>query len=197
MRIHSIKTYILSTLLAGSVPLMSGCADNSWDNSERLHQYMSQRGDTQAALDSILDATRNKDYTIESIMRQSAVDSIAYRDLFLASRAAKVPALVQEFNQIAAKASLANAVRTPYYSTSDLKKLFVDRAKQEGILIIDADEWLGNFPKEPDYRCNGKFAADVQRHVDKYFYSNFFRKNRMLKGNLKLKIDSIAGVIKK
>ena len=196
MKINSIKTCILGFLLAGSSAFMSGCS-SPWNNSSRLHQYMSDRGDKQAALDSILDLTKNDDYVKESILRQSAVDSIAYRDLFLTSRAAKVPAMVSEFNKIAAKASLLNAVKTPYYSARDLKDLFLNKAKQEGIIIVDADKWIENFPDESEYRNTGKFAADAQQHADKYFYSTFFRKNRLLGGDFKVKFDSIAGVLKR
>lgn len=196
MKINSIKSCIFGVLLAGSAALMSGCS-SPWNNSSRLHQYMSDRGDTQAALDSILDLTKNKDYVKESILRQSAVDSIAYRDLFLASRAARVPAMVSEFNKIAAKASLLKAAKTPYHSAHDLKELFLNKAKQEGIIIVDADKWIDNFPDESEYRSTGKFAADAQQHADKYFYSTFFRKNRLLSGDFKVKFDSIAGVLKR
>ena len=197
MRIKAIKTFILGTLLAGSSALMTGCGDSNWSTTSRLHQYMKDRGDTQAALDSIIENTKSNDYSREAILRQSAVDSIAYRDLFLTTRAARVSAAVSEFNKIAAKASLVDVTKSPYHSSSDYKKLFIEKAKKEGLLILDADKWLENFPDESDYRNTGRFAADVQQHADKYFYQTFFRKNRLLTGDFKIRFDSIANVLKR
>ena len=87
MKVSSIKT-ILPVAAAGLMALATSCSTAT----ERAEKYMEETNRTQAELNAI-----------KSGNVQSKLDSIAYRDIFMGTEAAKDSANLAEFNKIAAR----------------------------------------------------------------------------------------------
>lgn len=163
-------------LIATGVLAMGGCG---FDNSKKLHDYMAKKGETQERLDSVLNATQLNSHDREAILRQSTVDSMAYRDLFNTTELVKDSNILAEFNKIAAKASLLKVQRPSNISEYESYKDHIyNTAVSDNIDINEADDLKNilNTTKIGLTEGRSEFSAKLQFLSDMYFYGKFFQK---------------------
>ena len=194
MQIQSIRTLILGTLLSAGALFMSGCkSDFDTPNARGLCEYMDERGDTKADIDNILKTTVRRSITREDAARQSALDSMAYRDLFNETHLANDSAAVADFNKIASKFKLENNLT--YYGRAELKsrEAFADALTEDKTRKNIIDSLLRNFPSRRDLLAYSFF--DIQKYQlygDKYFYNKFFRNHGLNTDEFNAKFEALT-----
>ena len=174
-----ISTKFAMPFVAAATMLFAGC----FDTGKKLHDYMSERGNLQIELDSVLDATKRHNESQEAVVRQSTVDSMAYRDLFNTTQFAKDSSAVAEFNKIAAKASLENDISSSFdlrKTDSNCKQKFYDRAISEGLSISEAEELKSTKMITHGSFSDADIASQYQSFSDMYFYGKFFAEKGLL-----------------
>lgn len=168
MKVSSIKT-ILPVAAAGLMALATSCSTAT----ERAEKYMEETNRTQAELNAI-----------KSGNVQSKLDSIAYRDIFMGTEAAKDSANLAEFNKIAARLRVPDDM---YFS--ETSKYLDDKLAEEGISIKDMN---GIKSKETFWDWDLVKVNRKQHYADDWAYREFFEKIGIMDEDLAKKCDSIS-----
>ena len=195
MQVKTIQTFLLGALLSCGAYLMSGCSDRNREtyNARVLSEYMNERGNTKTEIDSVIKSTTRISSPKTDAARQSALDSMAYRDLFNETHLSKDSAVVEEFNEIASKINLENSLS--HYGNAVL----VSREVLGNALINDSTKTeeisglLRNFPNRMEFF--GESCYDIQNYQhysDKCFYGKFFEKYGLMTGDFKSKFETLA-----
>jgi len=132
-----MKTRFALPFIAASTMCLTGC---NFSTEQKLHDYMLTHAYPKRTYDSILNATERDNIEQEAVVRQSTVDSMAYRELFLSTELAKDSATVAEFNKIAQKASLENVKKPEGWNFETYKDHIVNVAIKDGISAKEADK---------------------------------------------------------
>lgn len=122
-------------------------------------------------------------------LAQSKLDSIAYRDIFNGTQAAKDSALVAEFNEIAKKTRGYND------STSVPNKIL---AVQQSLISqgISTKEF-GEITRKPNSSDYYKRAANIiQHYADDWAYRKFFEKAGIMDDKIAAKCDEVSKQIR-
>ena len=122
-------------------------------------------------------------------LTQSKLDSIAYRDIFNGTQAAKDSALVAEFNEIANK--------TRGYSDKDFcydKECAIQRCLiAQGISTKEYDEVTNKY----SFNNNGTRMANITQHyADDWAYRKFFEKAGIMDDKITAKCDEVSKQIR-
>lgn len=124
-----------------------------------------------------------------STFTQSKLDSIAYRDIFNGTQAAKDSALVAEFNEI------ANKTRGYNESISTWNKMLAVRQSliSQGISTKEYDEITNKYSLgDGDMRI----ANITQHYADDWAYRKFFEKAGIMNDKIAAKCDEVSKQIR-
>ena len=175
-----MKTKFALPFIAAGTMCLTGC---NFNTDEKLHDYMLRKAYPKKTLDSILDATKRDDIEKEAVVRQSTVDSMAYRELLYSTELVKDSAAVAKFNKIPRKASLEKVEKPHSWQLETYKDHIVNTAIKDGISVGEADELKSHLNSlKTDYLFDTRtaYAATVQAYADEYFYKNFFKGYNLL-----------------
>ena len=159
----SLKTFLPITL-AGAITL-TACDS---EIKSLAHQYCVENNKTVKDYDNI-------ENTIGADKKISKLDSIAYSDIFNATKLIKDSAKVAEFNKIASQ------LRSSSYDQQNVESFLKTKAKNSGMLLKDYDEM-----------CKYDNNAYYQHFLDNFVYQKFFNDNGVLDKNIKNKCDKYS-----
>ena len=173
MFVNKIKSAIV-----GASVVLAGC--NSGVSHDNARKYMMNK--PQQELDAVIvkpDA-KNVDYRESYVRTQSNLDSVAYRDVFMATNASKDSSKVAEFNKIAAKGRME--INKPFdklletnISSKDYNKV-IDNAR--GVLPTD------------------NFYEKIQYATDSINYKKFFDKHKLMTPKVEKLFNTVSKQIK-
>ena len=172
----SFKTF-MPMAVAGMLSLASCETVN-----DRARKYMSETNRTQMELEEL---TRGED---EGTI-QSRLDSLAYRDIFNSTQAAKDSVHVAEFNKIAAK-------MRPNVKGGDMwgKIAAIDvRMIEEGISIKELEKIDD---KDIIFKEDPKRINIRQHYADDWAYRKFFSKIGIMNDSIAKKCDEVSKKIR-
>ena len=173
MLVNKIKTAIVGVSVA-----LAGCTESvSHDNARKYMQDKPQK-ELEAV---IVDPNPRKSFYTEAYTRtQSNLDSVAYRDVFMATNASKDSSKVAEFNKIAAKGRME--INKPFdklletnISSKDYNKV-IDNAR--GVLPTD------------------NFYEKIQYATDSINYKKFFDKHKLMTPKVEKLFNTVSKQIK-
>lgn len=118
---------------------------------------------------------------------QSRLDSVAYRDIFMGTKAAKDSALVAEFNTIAEK---TRGYSNNNYSSGKKMKKIRESVIKQGITTRDLETIRNTDGSIPSGEA--ELAAKYQHNADNWAYRNFFKKAGIMDSEIEKKCDSIS-----
>lgn len=173
MLVNKIKSAIV-----GVSVVLAGC--NGPASHKNAEKYMMNK--PQKELEAVLVKENAPKVTnIESYVRtQSNLDSVAYRDVFMATNASKDSEKVVEFNKIAAKGKMDLSM-----STKKLVETNVTAKEYNRIL----DDARGIFASE-------KFYEKIQYATDSINYRKFFDKNKLMTPKVEKLFNTVSKQIK-
>ena len=128
-----------------------------------------------ASCASQIDKRNEIEIAEENCLKQAELDSIAYSDIFNATKLIKDSAKVAEFNKIASQH------RSSSYDQQNVESFLKSKAKKSGMLLKDYDEM-----------CKFDNNAYYQHFLDNFVYQKFFNDNGVLKKNIKKKCDKYS-----
>lgn len=171
----SLKT--LMPLTAAGMLSLASCETAH----DRARNYMTETNRTQKELDEI---TNNAD--AQTV--QYKLDSLAYRDIFNSTQAAKDSTCVAEFNKVAAK-------MRPETDGDMWDSIFAvdDKLTRDGISIKELDEI-----KEKDFwlKDDRKRVNTRQHYADDWAYRKFFEKIGIMNDSIAKKCDEVSEKIR-
>ena len=172
----SFKTF-MPMAVAGMLSLASCETVN-----DRARKYMSETNRTQMELEEL---TRGED---EGTI-QSRLDSLAYRDIFNSTQAAKDSVHVAEFNKIAAK------MRPNVKGGNMWDKIAAIniRMVKEGISIKELEEIKD---KDSMFKTDPKRVLTRQHYADDWAYRKFFSKIGIMNDSIAKKCDEVSKKIR-
>lgn len=171
----SFKTF-MPMAVAGMLSLASCEMVN-----DRARKYMSETNRTQMELEEL---TRGED---EGTI-QSRLDSLAYRDIFNSTQAAKDSAHVAEFNKIAA--TMRSKVKGDMWDKIAAINI---RMVKEGISIKELEEIKD---KDSMFKTDQKRVLTRQHYADDWAYRKFFSKIGILNDSIAKKCDEVSKKIR-
>jgi hypothetical protein len=118
--------------------------------------------------------------------QQSRLDSVAFRDVFNSTQAAKDSTLVKEFNKIAGQ----NHIQELKKHDKNREKIF-NKIKESGVSVKE----FSQIQEE----CKFGYVynqARAQMKTDSIAYSRFFEQNNLLNNETKSQIKTICSKIK-
>ena len=149
--------------------------------TERTKEYMKKRNYTQQAFNNIKSAD-------ECVVLQSKLDSMAYRNIFNSTQAAKDSAKIAEFEKIAASMR-PDEMYPPYHAVSSID----DKLSEQGISIRELDEI-----KAKDSQLDSDVErANMKQHLaDDWAYRKFFKKIGILNDSVSKLCDDVSKEIR-
>lgn len=169
----SLKTFFPIVAIGGMA--LASCSSPS----SRAQKYMEDR-----PREEFLNITNSDDRALV----QSRLDSLAYRDIFNGTNAAKDSAKVAEFNKIASE-------MRPSFSSSEP----LDYCKEIGNILVNKGITNKEYKNFPDFivpfsrRWN---VENSQHFADDWAYRKFFSKIGVMDEKLNAKCDSISKLIR-
>ncbi len=170
----SLKTF-LPIVAIGSMALASCSSPSS-----RAQKYMEDR-----PREEFLNITNSDDRALV----QSRLDSLAYRDIFNGTNAAKDSAKVAEFNKIASE-------MRPSFSSASKPVSYCDEI---GNILVNkgiTNKEYKNFPGYNRLYSNYWNVENCQHFADDWAYRKFFSKIGIMNEKLNAKCDSISKLIR-
>ena len=164
---------LLPLAAAGLISLTTSCSSVT----DRAKRYMAKNNHTQANYNLITESGKSR-------IIQSKLDSVAYRDIFMGTKAAEDSTAVAEFNKIAAKMRVSEDLPVDEAMNAVENKLV-----EEG---ISAKEWqyIDNIISEPLLLTSK--STILQYSADNWAYRNFFKKIGILDDELNKKCDDMS-----
>lgn len=159
----SLKTFLPITL--ASAITLTACDSKV---NYLAHQYCVENNKTVTDYDNI-------ENTMGADKQISKLDSIAYSDIFNATKLIKDSAKVAEFNKIASQH------RSSSYDQQNVESFLKTKAKNSGMSLKDYDEMC---------KCDNN--AHYQHFLDNFVYQKFFNDNGVLDKNIKNKCDKYS-----
>ena len=173
MLVNKIKSAIV-----GASVVLAGC--NGPVSHKNAEKYMMNK--PQKELEAVIEQPnpRKSIYTEAYVRTQSNLDSVAYRDVFMATNASKDSDKVAEFNKIAAKGKMGNDL-----STRKLVETNVTAKEYNKIL----DDVRGTFGSE-------RYYERLQYATDSINYRKFFDKNKLMTPKVEKLFNTVSKQIK-
>ena len=159
----SLKTFLPITL--ASAITLTACDSKV---NYLAHQYCVENNKTVKDYDNI-------ENTIGADKKISKLDSIAYSDIFNATKLIKDSAKVAEFNKIASQH------RSSSYNLQNVESFLKTKAKNSGMSLKHYHE-----------KCRCDNNAHYQHFLDNFVYQKFFNDNGVLDKNIKNKCDKYS-----
>ena len=181
----SLKT--CAPLLAVGTMALSSCYNTPTSN---MKKYMMETNRTQAELNQLtkgLSSNNVKDLTVA----QSRLDSMAYRDLFNTTSAAKDSTKVANFNKIAARYRADFDQNTSFYEYGQN----MDTKYDKPILSIKELEDIKSKTKEQTVSDDIKLYY-LQHFADDWAYRKYFQKIGIYKDGMAEKCDELSEQLK-
>ncbi len=159
------------TLAAAGTMFFSGCTGNT----AKISSYMKNMGANSQEIERIIAGTKNNDKYVEAVQRQSALDSMAYRNLFNTTELARDSIAISMFNQIASKTALKYSVNSTYS-----EKFNKDRCIDRMLEVVCAEDYDEETVEKMKDNCFNLDAQNVsltayQKEFDKMYYENLFK----------------------
>lgn len=173
MFVNKIKSAIV-----GASVVLAGC--NSGVSHDNAKKYMMNK--PQQELDAVIvkpDA-KNVDYRESYVRTQSNLDSVAYRDVFMATNASKDSSKVAEFNKIAAKGKMEMHIPTKKLVETNIT------AKEYNEIL---DGVRGTFGSE-------RYYERIQYATDSINYRKFFDKHKLMTPKVEKFFNTVSKQIK-
>ena len=172
----SLKMFM--PLTAASMFALASCSNVE----DRAKEYMSETNRTQTEYNNF---SKNSVYT-----KQSILDSIAYRDIFNSTQAAKDSAKVADFNKIAARMRPNEEENENIWDKqSDIEK----NLTKEGISIKALDAIKDKF----SVRMEGITGLNTfQHYADDWAYRKFFKSIGIYNASISSKCDEVSEKIR-
>lgn len=171
----SLKTFM--PLAAAGMLSLSSCETVN----DRAQKYMSETNRTQLELEELTQG--ENEGTV-----QSRLDSLAYRDIFNSTQAAKDSTHVAEFNKIAA--TMRSGVQGDMWD----KIAAIDvRMVKEGISIKELEEIKD---KDSMFKTDPKRVLIRQHYADDWAYRKFFSKIGIMNDSIAKKCDEVSKKIR-
>ena len=172
----SLKTFMPIT--AASMFALASCSNV--DN--RAKEYMSETNRTQTEYNNF---SKSSMYT-----KQSKLDSMAYRDIFNSTQAAKDSAKTADFNKIAARMRPNEEENEDIWDKQfDIEK----KLTKEGISIKDLDAIKEKF----SVRIEGLAGLNTfQHYADDWAYRKFFKAIGIYNAGISKKCDEVSEKIR-
>ena len=163
-----INTRFILPLITAGTMIISSCTEN---NASKYRTLMKEAGAKSQEIENIVKNCKNDDKYIEAVKLQSALDSIAYRNLFNAN-GIDDSMIENYFNKIAPKASLSDVV-SDKYSEEFNKDRCLD--KMLGTIYTEDfdEETIDNMKNSCiDFDNNGTHSLeDYQRFYDSLYFN--------------------------
>ncbi|MCM1266224.1 MAG: hypothetical protein NC200_08510 [Candidatus Gastranaerophilales bacterium] len=200
-----INKIVTGALLTGSALGFSGCNANSDHTANERKEVVKELLADRPAKEYNEAVEGWRMGTISSPAdAQSAIDSIAYRQIFVGTTAAQDSTKVKEFNSIASKMRIGT-----YKTNDDYDKAFNELDKKMIDMNISTQEHFANEKEYKSYTriVNGRYntyqaprnsaiLAARQFKADSIAYSRFFEKNNLLDSTMVKQIKKVSEKIK-
>ncbi len=176
MFVNKIKSAIV-----GASVVLAGC--NSGVSHDNARKYMMNK--PQQELDAVIvkpDA-KNVDYRESYVRTQSNLDSVAYRDVFMATNASKDSSKVAEFNKIAAKGKMEMHIPT--------KKLV-----ETNITAKEYHNVLNQVSTTGVIYLSDNYFEKIQYATDSINYRKFFDKHKLMTPKVEKFFNTVSKQIK-
>ncbi|DAA97797.1 TPA: hypothetical protein CPT80_01265 [Candidatus Gastranaerophilales bacterium HUM_9] len=173
MLVNKIKTAIV-----GASVVLAGC--NGPASHENAKKYMMNK--PQKELEAVIEHPnpRKSIYTEAYVRTQSNLDSVAYRDVFMATNASKDSSKVAEFNKIAAKGKMEMHIPTKKLVETNIT------AKEYNEIL---DGVRGTFGSE-------RYYERIQYATDSINYRKFFDKHKLMTPKVEKFFNTVSKQIK-
>lgn len=173
MLVNKIKSAIV-----GASVVLAGC--NGPVSHRNAEKYMMNK--PQKELEAVVEQPnpRKSIYTEAYVRTQSNLDSVAYRDVFMATNASKDSDKVAEFNKIAAKGKMEMHIPTKKLVETNIT------AKEYNRILDNAK---GVFVSE-------KFYEKIQYATDSINYRKFFDKHKLMTPKVEKFFNTVSKQIK-
>ncbi len=173
MFVNKIKSAIV-----GASVVLAGCnAPASHRNAEK---YMMNKPQKELEAVIVKENAPKVTNTESCVRTQSNLDSVAYRDVFMATNASKDSSKVAEFNKIAAKGKMEMHIPTKKLVETNVT------AKEYNRILDDA---RGIFASE-------KFYEKIQYATDSINYRKFFDKHKLMTPKVEKFFNTVSKQIK-
>lgn len=123
------------------------------------------------------------------LLIQSKLDSMAYRDIFNGTNAAKDSTKVAEFNKIAAKMRPSLGTKGTWKNYVEINKKLI----RNGITIKEFKKINKTWSK---FSTDTRNTLTCQHYADDWAYRKFFKKIGILDDKLNAKCDSVSEIIR-
>lgn len=171
----SLRTFIPATAV-GMTALLSACMNTE----DRVKSYMIRANHSQMEYEKML-SNENERFI------QSKLDSLAYRDVFNGTQAAKDSACVAEFNKIAADMRPASD-----FSESKAIEIIKKKLTERGISVKDFQS-VTNQSSKKGIRIPSEVI--LQHYADDWAYRDFFRKNGIYSDKIAKECDEVSTIL--
>lgn len=176
----SLKT--IMPITAAGILALASCSRVE----NRTKEYMKKHDYTQKSYDALKSDIR--ELNGRSIILQSRLDSMAYRDIFNTTQAAKDSAKIAEFERIAA-AMRPNEI----YPPSNALYSIDEKLSENGISIKKMDE----IEAQDDWFSSDVTRANTKLHLaDDWAYREFFKKIGILNDSISKQCDDVSKEIR-
>lgn len=172
----ALKTF--APITAAGLLTLSSCLSD--DPAERAKEYLADRPYTEY---EAITKDYGADYT------QSKLDSIAYRDVFESTQAAKDSALVEEFNKIAGNMREYKPTESYWYIPGKIRK----SAIKQGIKTKELEE-IDNKLSLLDSQV--RMSTKTQHYADDWAYRKFFSEAGIMNDTIAKKCDEVSRKIR-
>lgn len=176
MLVNKIKTAIV-----GASVVLAGC--NGPASHENAKKYMMNK--PQKELEAVIEHPnpRKSIYTEAYVRTQSNLDSVAYRDVFMATNASKDSSKVAEFNKIAAKGKMEMHIPT--------KKLV-----ETNITAKEYHNVLNQVSTTGVIYLSDNYFEKIQYATDSINYRKFFDKHKLMTPKVEKFFNTVSKQIK-
>ena len=172
----SIKSFM--PLAAGSLLGLASCSQVE----NRAKNYINETNRSQAEYENIVSGDISR-------IKQSRLDSLAFRDIFNSTEAAKDSAKVEEFNKIASRIRQKPEKTTRWSIISSIDNNLI----QEGI----STEELKNIRRKTPIFQDDLVRINMRQHyADSWAYKNFFKKIGIMNDSINKKCNEVSKKIR-
>ena len=186
MKVNSIRNILLAAA-GGSLLLLASC------KKDNLEKYMEANNYTKEKIDSTMDATKRDNSLMQSTVRQSTIDSMAFRNLFEGTRYAQNSDAVANFNEIAGRMRVDSMDTDNRFFVQDE---IANNAYKENINPDIVEELQYINPEEDSDLSGEEHVAKIQYLADRAAYEKFFADHGLMKCDFIQKFDSVSNSIK-
>ena len=181
MKINAINKLMIGGLLAGASIALSGCGGGPYSKTAK---YMRENNYAQNEYEELMHKNLQYPKNQQTMIMQSALDSMVYSDLFNTTRLADDSSAVADFNALAGRTNISKVYPddTKVSNSERIAKIL----KDENVTMSEYDSVI--FPET--------FESIQQHFADKLLYSKFFKKHGLTTKDFQAKFDSVSKLAK-